>query len=78
MENKDLKCPVCGGSFEDGFILDIAFGWGKWQCVSRWVEGKPKMLMSGVPAYTDRRNLNIDAARCTQCGHLALFANKET
>jgi hypothetical protein len=75
MSSRDLACPVCGGAFEDGFMLD--FGYWKYQYVSRWVEGAPEMMMSGVPAFDDRRNFAIDALRCTKCGYLSLFASKE-
>ena len=76
MKPATMKCPVCGGNFEEGFILD--FGYFKPQYVSRWVEGEPKMVgISRVPAFTDRRNYYIEASRCTGCGYLSLFANKE-
>ncbi len=75
MIEKKINCPLCGGDFEEGFILD--FGYWKYQYVSRWVEGEPKMMSSGVPAYSDRKCRYIDAKRCTGCGHLSLFANRD-
>lgn len=76
-----MKCTVCGGALEDGFLPDVGTA-QTWAAV--WVAGEPSMQSSFWQKLRTGGGVNldgvearaIDARRCTECGHLELFANR--
>jgi hypothetical protein len=76
-----MKCTACGGALEDGFLPDVGAA-QTWVAV--WVAGAPStegsfwhrlragggVMLDGVDAKA------IDAKRCTECGHLELYATR--
>ena len=70
---REVRCQLCGGEVETGFVLDHTHG-GK--IPAEWVSGEP------VPSFwrgTSVRNATLrpmEAFRCTRCGYVMLFARK--
>ncbi|MGI8498378.1 MAG: PF20097 family protein [Gemmatimonadaceae bacterium] len=67
------KCPKCGGTMIDGFIVDHTYGAN---VQSEWAEGEPKksfwtgLKMKGVPLHS------VTTLRCERCGYLESFARE--
>jgi DNA-directed RNA polymerase subunit RPC12/RpoP len=76
-----MKCTACGGALEDGFIPDTGHA-QTWVAV--WLKGAPaantgffnRLRTGGGVDMTDVDAKAIDARRCTDCGHLELFATR--
>ncbi len=76
--NRNLTCSECGGTMQEGYILDAAPGvalGGKKQ--TSWVEGKPERDLLGLKTV-DHQILYITAYRCENCGFLKLYAEPTT
>lgn len=71
MFKDEKRCTVCGAKTVEGFLLDFQHGG---QTATRWVEGKPKRMTTGVVAFSDRTNYHMSAFRCESCGHLEFYA----
>jgi hypothetical protein len=66
-----LRCPLCRGEMEEGFVPDHAHGT---VVGSRWMRGRPKRsLLTGIKVRGERA-YPIVTYRCLRCGFLASFA----
>lgn len=72
---RNTTCGECGGTMQEGYILDAAPGFGKIQ--SLWVEGEPERDLLGLKTV-DHQVLHIIAYRCENCGFLKLYAEPIT
>ena len=73
MTDDEKRCTHCGAQeLEPGFIDDPR-GSGD----TRWVAGAIERGPFGGARRMGRRRLQIDAYRCTRCGHLELFSVRE-
>jgi uncharacterized protein DUF6487 len=71
MASRSLSCPRCGGSMEQGFIVDE--GYGK-KLVSAWIAGEPqKSFWMGLRVSAGER-VEVATYRCRQCGYLESYA----
>ena len=66
------QCPKCGGSMEEGFIIENDHGGGR--SVTRWQSGAPEkgffgMVKKKEPQYPVR------SMRCGRCGFLENYAS---
>ena len=69
VESPQLACGKCGGTMEEGFLLDHSH---MVQVPSEWVEGPPvRSFWSGFKADVRRKVVTF---RCTECGHLESYA----
>ena len=67
-------CTYCGfGDLEPGFVADAGDGARGY---SRWVQGALERGPFGGARLMGRPKWQIDAYRCTRCGHLELFATQ--
>ena len=66
-------CVQCGGTMEDGFILDRTEG-GAFP--STWVEGKPQPSFWRGTNITGKERLTVQAFRCLKCGRIDLYAHE--
>jgi hypothetical protein len=65
-----LTCSKCGGSMEQGFLVDATHGGS---AVSRWAPGAPRTsFWTGVKVPDEA--LPVGAFRCSQCGLLEFYA----
>ena len=71
---KAQRCPKCGSSMEQGFVLDNTYGG---RLVSQWVPGVPLKSFWGGTKLPDEQLIPIGAYRCTSCGYLELYARQE-
>ena len=74
MDKITKKCHVCGGEMEEGFLLDKN---KTMQEPTRWIEGEPRKMMSGVVQFSNLRQFIVEAWRCEECGNLLFTAIKE-
>jgi hypothetical protein len=58
----------------EGFVLDMTYGG---RLASRWVAGKPEKTFLGMAKIRDKEQHFIQSFRCTKCGFLESYANKE-
>lgn len=75
MDSSDVKCPLCGGVMEVGFLMDRMHGG---QMPGEWVEGTPEKSFWRGTALGGRRRFVMDAWRCADCGQVLLFAKPES
>jgi len=69
------NCLRCGSQMAAGFLMDGHRGNID---VSRWIDGDPRRGIFGglkLPPWKDR--LPVRALRCSKCGWLDLYANRE-
>jgi hypothetical protein len=71
---RNLVCSECGGKFQIGFIPDW-IGGGVVQ--HSWVEGKLERNIFGMLKRKGRKNYNVFAYRCQQCGLLKFYAGPD-
>jgi ribosomal protein S27AE len=68
------QCPKCGGSMEEGFVLDRSHGG---VAVASWVERPPETsLWTGIK-LGGRTQSRIATWRCGRCGFLESYATGE-
>jgi len=68
------RCTLCGAEvLEDGFIEDGGQSHG----YARWIPGPLERGIFGGAKRLGRERLVIRGKRCTECGHLDLFALRE-
>jgi predicted nucleic-acid-binding Zn-ribbon protein len=71
----NITCTQCGGTeLEAGFVEDSGEGA---RGDARWIRGSLERGLFGGAKRMGRQRLQIDAHRCTRCGHLELFATQE-
>jgi hypothetical protein len=66
------KCAGCGGRLETGYLLELAHGGHR--SAGNWVEGPPERSWWQGLKLEGRRQLDVTAHRCTDCGRLELYA----
>ncbi|MCB9585649.1 MAG: hypothetical protein H6718_09635 [Polyangiaceae bacterium] len=81
------KCTACGGELETGYIPDtgeLVSPRASLMWAAVWVKGIAKArrgffaaMRGGGIDVRGEQPLAIEAHRCTECGHLELFANHE-
>ena len=71
MEASEIKCPLCHGPTEIGFLMDRMHGGRK---PGEWIEGTPEPSFWRGIKISDRRRFVLEARRCVDCGYLLLFA----
>lgn len=67
----DRKCPRCGGSQREGFLLDSSHNAVR---VAQWAEGAPEYWFLRFLKLRGRERLPIQSWRCTRCGLLESYA----
>lgn len=71
MPSAPRDCGRCGGSLEEGFLLDRS---DSGATATHWVEGAPeKSFWTGL-SLTGRRSLTLTTWRCRRCGLLESYA----
>lgn len=70
-----ISCGKCAGLMEEGFIPD--FGHYEFVRPVRWIEGKPEKSFWTGTNIDDRREANITAYRCRECGYVEFYAIEE-
>ena len=70
MVGAPTSCSRCGGSVEQGFVLDESYAQRK---PSKWIEGEPEYWMWNLKVR-GKRQIEIASYRCTQCGYLESYA----
>ena len=70
MASGPSSCPRCGGSLEQGFLLDESHGTRK---PGKWIEGEPEYWLWNLK-IRGRRQIEITSYRCTRCGLLESYA----
>jgi hypothetical protein len=65
-----LTCVRCGGSLDEGFLLDHTSG-GYW--TAHWVGGTPERSLWTGLNVKDRPKHPVTAYRCADCGRLELY-----
>jgi hypothetical protein len=71
---RSAKCSSCGGTaLEPGFIEDSGEGSRGY---ARWIAGPLERGIFGGARRMGKQRWQIEAFRCTSCGHLDLFAHK--
>jgi Domain of unknown function (DUF6487) len=70
-----IQCGKCGNRMEVGFIPDF----GHYELVRpvTWVEGKPEHSFWKGTRIADKRQLNVEAYRCTSCGLIDFYASED-
>jgi hypothetical protein len=71
-----IKCVKCAGVMEEGFVPD--FGHYEYVRPLKWIEGKPEKTFWKGTKVEDRRDANISAYRCRECGYVELYAKEES
>lgn len=70
-----MQCPKCQNAMEEGFVPD--YGFLNEGAASQWIEGQPeKAFFSGIK-QKGKKILCIVSQRCTSCGYLEFYAQKE-
>ena len=69
--NPNQHCPECGGSMEEGFLLDLSHGSQK---PANWVEGAPEKSFWVGTKVKGKEKFPIVAFRCRRCGLLKSYA----
>jgi hypothetical protein len=72
MASRSLSCPRCGGSMEQGYILDESYGKIGPQ---KWVGGAPEFSIWTGLKLRGKQRLPVTAYRCRQCGFLESYAD---
>ena len=64
-------CSSCGHEgMEPGWLSDTS----RYPGYEIWIRGKLEIGMLGGPKMRGRDRIDVQAYRCTACGHLDLFA----
>jgi len=66
-----MRCTACGAGLEQGFIEDMGQAS---QGYARWIPGSLRRGLFGGASRFGKQRFEIEAWRCSQCGHLELFA----
>ena len=73
MASRSLSCPRCGGSMDEGFILDESHGTMKSQ---KWVAGAPELSFWFGLKLRGKQRLDVSTYRCGRCGYLESYASE--
>ncbi|MCA8973269.1 MAG: hypothetical protein KDC98_01040 [Planctomycetes bacterium] len=78
-----LSCPKCGGTLEQGIVLDVedTHRFGETLHQARWVKIEPEEIKSGwlshaLKGISGRPQYQVEADRCTACGFLESYARR--
>ena len=72
MASRSSSCPRCGGSMEQGFLIDV--GHGK-TAVPKWAAGEAdSSFWSSGLKLRGKDQLPVTTFRCRQCGYLESYA----
>lgn len=73
MRTETSHCPKCGGSMEEGFLLDEGRNSSS---PASWIEGPPeRSFWTGVKTR-GREKLRVVTYRCERCGFLEAYATE--
>ena len=68
------KCEKCGGTMEQGFVVDMSY----MACeVSSWGKGVPRAGFLGGTKLPSGTRIPIRIFRCDECGYLEHYARRE-
>jgi hypothetical protein len=70
MARPPSSCERCGGSMEQGFVLDESYGR---RIAAKWVEGVAQYWLWNL-RLGGKRQLEIASYRCRRCGFLESYA----
>ncbi len=73
--NRNTTCSECGGSLQEGYVLDVA---KTGRIPSSWIEGKPEKDFWLGLNLEDKLVFRISAFRCKSCGLLKFYADPDT
>lgn len=73
MSPNSLICSKCGGSLNEGFIIEHALGNTAFS--AKWHPGKPECNVFGGTQIEKDQLIPIRSYRCEQCGFLEFYAN---
>jgi predicted nucleic-acid-binding Zn-ribbon protein len=73
MASPSLSCPRCGGSMEQGFIIDETHGTMKSQ---KWVGGAPEYSFWFGLKLRGKDRLDVATYRCCRCGYLESYSDR--
>ena len=71
MASRSLECPRCGGSMEQGFIIDEGYGTKR---PPKWAAGTPVFSMWTGLKLRGKEQLEVSTYRCHRCGYLESYA----
>lgn len=66
--DKNRKCPICGGEFEEGFITDSGYLGTPVSQQQGWMAGKGGTFTIGGD------QIKIKTFKCKKCGYLESYA----
>jgi len=69
-----LNCSKCGGTLEQGFVIDSTYGAN---LVSRWAPGAPQRSFWVGTKKPEHMLVPIGAFRCSSCGFLEHYARPD-
>ena len=72
--SRDLVCNECGGEMQRGYVPNFLFNQ---ENQTFWVEGKAEKSILGFLKIRDRKNYDIVAYRCKDCGAIKLYAGTD-
>lgn len=72
--NRSATCGECGGSMQEGYVLDVA---KTGRIPSSWIEGKPEKDFWLGLNLEDKLVFPITAFRCERCGFLKFYAGPD-
>jgi ribosomal protein L37E len=72
MASRSISCPRCGGSMEQGYMVDVSYGH---TAVPKWVEGEPvSSFWSSGLKLRGKEQRDVSTYRCQRCGYLESYA----
>ena len=72
--SRDLVCNECGGEMQRGYVPNFLFNQ---ENQTFWVEGKAEKTFFGLLKIRDRKNYDIVAYRCKDCGAIKFYAGPD-
>lgn len=73
MASRSLSCPRCGGSMDEGYIIDETHGTMKRQA---WAQGAPEYSFWFGLKLRGKKRLDVSTYRCGRCGYLESYAGE--
>jgi hypothetical protein len=74
MNDTTIQCPKCKHEMQTGFLLDCTYGGF---AVGSWYPGQPEKSFWRGTKVTYKEGVPIRAFRCSGCGFLEFYADKE-
>ena len=71
MPPPSLSCRRCGGSMEQGYVIDESYGKVG---PEKWVAGEPELSFWTGLKLRGKQRLAVTSYRCRHCGYLESYA----